>query len=255
MIQSLFYDIVIVGLDFCILLYLLILWLLFLNFYKKNNYSNFMIEPITVSIILIIAFIGLIIISYGGYYRFLPGLPIAIFSFFIAWLAWQKYTLVFRSEKYRLSIYWLLALMVTALIFFLSGGLASGTNTEILVNWWLSLLPFKMTIDPSLLNAYLRKGWHVLIYSTLFLVWFRVLLRAIRVRPIGAAAYSVGLCLLVALFDEGHQSMVPGRYGHIQDVALDLGAALIVALIALFCGFAVKGRTLRVPGSFSGSQR
>jgi VanZ family protein len=250
MIQNLFYDIVMFGLDFCILLYLLINLLLFLNFYKKNGYSNLMIEHITVLIILTIAFIGLIIISHGGYYRSLPGLPMAIFSFFITWLALQKYTVMFRSEKYRLSFYWLLPLLVTALIFFLSGGLASWTNTQILVNWLLSLLPFKMTIDPSLLNAYLRKGWHILIYSTLFLVWFRTLLRAIRLRPIGAAAYSLGLCLLVALFDEGHQLMVPGRGGQIHDVALDLGAALIVALIALLCGFVVQGRTLRMPGRF-----
>jgi len=61
--------------------------------------------------------------------------------------------------------------------------------------------------------------------------------------------YALVLCLLVGLFDEIHQSMVPGREGKVQDLALDLGAAGLMALANQIFGFAVKRRTWRSPSS------
>jgi VanZ family protein len=52
--------------------------------------------------------------------------------------------------------------------------------------------------------------------------------------------YALGLCLLVALVDESLRSMVPGREGRVQDVALDLGAAGLMALLAKIYTLAVK---------------
>ena len=91
--------------------------------------------------------------------------------------------------------------------------------------------------------------WHILIYGALYLVWFRALLVTTSLTHFRAAVYSFGLCLLVGLVDEIHQSMVPGREGKVQDLALDLGAAELMALVAQFFGFGVKRRTLRSPPS------
>jgi hypothetical protein len=140
-----------------------------MNFYRKANYSNLPMEIISIVIFLIITGFGLVIIIWNPEYRFLPGLPVAMFSFFIAWVALQKYLYVFRSEKYRLSFPWFFSLLVTASIFTLSGALTSGTNSLALVNWLLSLWPFKINIDPPLLSSWLRKIWHILIYSALYL--------------------------------------------------------------------------------------
>jgi VanZ family protein len=170
-----------------------------------------------------------------------------MFSYFIAWVALQKYSYVFRSEKYRLSLPWFWSLLVTALIFTLSGALGSRANSLALVNWLLSLRPFKMHIEPALLHGYFRKSCHVLIYSALYLFWFRTLLVTTGLPRLRAAMYALGFCLLVGLFDEIHQSMVMGREGKVQDLALDLGAAGLVALVAQFFKFTAKSRTLRSP--------
>jgi VanZ family protein len=50
-------------------------------------------------------------------------------------------------------------------------------------------------------------------------------------------------------FDEIYQSMVAGREGKVQDLALDLGAAVLMALVAQLFGFAVKRRILWSPSS------
>jgi VanZ family protein len=124
---------------------------------------------------------------------------------------------------------------------------ASGTNSLILVNWLLVLLPFDANIEPAALNFYLRKSWHVLIYSTLYLVWLRALLTTTNLPRRWVAIYSVGLCLLVAIIDETHQTMAPGRGGKVQDVALDLGVVSLVALVIHANGYAVKGGIQRSP--------
>jgi VanZ family protein len=240
MVMELFYHMLIWWLYSCILFYILVIWLLFLNFYRKSNYSHLSMEIISLVIFLIITGFGLVIISWSPAYRFLPGLPVAMFSFFIAWVALQKYSYIFRSEKYRLSCPWFLSVLLTALIVTLSGAWASGTHSLALVNLLLSLWPFKINIEPALLNGCLRKMWHILIYSALYLVWFRALFITTSLTSFGAAVYSLGLCLLVGLFDEIHQSMVPGREGQIQDLALDLGAAGLMALATQIFGFVVR---------------
>ena len=123
MAMEIIYAVIVWGLYFCILCYILVICLLLLNFYRKSNYSNLPMEIISIVTFLIITGSGIVIISWSPAYRFLPGLPVAMFSFFIAWVALQKYSYVFRSEKYRLSFPWFLSLSVTALIFALSGAL------------------------------------------------------------------------------------------------------------------------------------
>jgi VanZ family protein len=249
MVTELFYHILIWWLYSCLLFYISVIGLLLLIFYRKSNYSNLPLEILSIVIFFIISVFGIAIISWSREYRFLLGLPVAMFSFFIAWVALKKYSYVFHSEKYRLSLPWFLSIMVTSLIFTLSGAFASGTNSLTLVNRLLSLWPFKINIEPAMLNGCLRKIWHILIYSALYLVWFRALLVTTSLTSFRATVYALGLCLLVGLFDEIHQSLVPGREGKVQDLALDLGAAGLMALVVQFFGFTAKKRTLRSPSS------
>ncbi len=79
-------------------------------------------------------------------------------------------------------------------------------------------------------QGYLRKAGHVMAYAGLYFLWFRVFRGQLfpRLRP--AILWSLGLCLLTALADEGHQALVPSRDGSLLDVALDFGAAALAAL-------------------------
>lgn len=76
-------------------------------------------------------------------------------------------------------------------------------------------------ISPSLQNIL-----HVPAFAALAGAWRWALgawLRASRARAIGAFA----IASAYGVFDEWHQSLVPGRYGSLTDVALDVaGAAL-----------------------------
>jgi VanZ family protein len=138
-----------------------------------------------------------------------------------------------------------MSLFITALIFALSGDTASSEHTLPLINWGLDLLPFKMNIDPSVINGYLRKSWHIFIYFVLYLVWFRTILLNKNLSRLGAALIALGLCLLVASIDEWHQAMFPSRTGCIQDVVLDFSAASLMALVTLTYGSVVKAEVPR----------
>jgi len=60
-------------------------------------------------------------------------------------------------------------LLAATIILAFSGNIASSNHTLTLVNWLLSLMPSWTQISPERLNGCLRKGWHVLIYLTLYL--------------------------------------------------------------------------------------
>jgi VanZ family protein len=69
----------------------------------------------------------------------------------------------------------------------------------------------------------IKKGLHAAGYAVLALLWHRPLARAgIRwpalVALVVAAAY--------AALDEWHQTFVPGRHGHLSDVAIDVAGAV-----------------------------
>jgi VanZ family protein len=247
MVEEIFYTGVIWGLYSCLLFYILITLLLFLNFYKKLSYRNLSVDFISLAIILIITLSGLVIIKWLPQYRLLPGLPLSILTFFITYIAWQKYSFIFRSENYSLSFPWLGSISVTALILTLSGVVASYTNSLILVNGLLSLLPFKINMEPARLNFFLRKTWHVLIYSTLYLVWFKALLVTTNLPRRWVTICSLGLCLLVAVIDESCQTMAPGRYGQVRDVFLDMGVVSLLALLAHAYDYVARRRIQRSP--------
>jgi VanZ family protein len=94
--------------------------------------------------------------------------------------------------------------------------------------------------DPT---RYLLLGWvspaaqnvlHVPAFAALSWAWAWALRAWLRAQ-VGRVAGACVIASVYGVFDEWHQSFVPGRYGSLGDVALDaLGAVLGVLLAASF---------------------
>ncbi len=126
----------------------------------------------------------------------------------------------------------------------LSGDLGSDKNTGNILHW---LLPNLSQANFDLIHFYLRKGvGHVFDYGFLYFLWFRAFRGGLGYRSGGAFLWSLGLCLGVALLDEGHQSLFVSRSGSLSDVALDLAASCAAALIlTIFRAFRSKAQSVR----------
>jgi VanZ family protein len=128
-------------------------------------------------------------------------------------------------------LYWLPPLLWTAAILIVSGDLGSSRNTMSLLQWLLSWLPSMTPAKLAVVNHYLRKTGHALAYGVLYFLWFRAFRGQWRSRPGRACLGSLGLCLLLAMLDEGHQGFLASRSGSIYDVALDLSGSGLGALL------------------------
>lgn len=94
----------------------------------------------------------------------------------------------------------------------------------------LSSIPDHRTGAAPLKETLSRKGAHLVEYGVLAFFVAQALTAAGRRRR-AVLAGSFVFCALYAVSDEVHQSFVPGRYGKVRDVALDvLGAALVLSV-------------------------
>lgn len=134
----------------------------------------------------------------------------------------------------QFCLYWLPPLLGTAAILILSGELGSSRHTRELLEWLWSWLPFLRPDQLEQTTGYLRKAGHVTAYAALYFLWFRAFRGQLSPRLGPAVSWSLSICLLIALADEGHQSLVSSRTGCIGDVALDFGAAALAALALSF---------------------
>jgi VanZ family protein len=117
----------------------------------------------------------------------------------------------------------------------MSGDAASAKNTFGLLQWLLSWL---VTLNPrqiDILNFYIRKTGHAVAYGLMYFLWFRAFRGHLGTTPGRAFLYALGLCLLVSVTDEGHQSLTKFRGGSRYDVLLDLSGASLAALITFGC--------------------
>jgi VanZ family protein len=114
-----------------------------------------------------------------------------------------------------------------------SGDVASAQNTFGLLKWVTSWFATLKPAEIGKFNFYLRKTGHATAYGMMYFLWFRAFRGHLGTGPWRAFLYALGLCLLVSMTDEGHQSFTRFRGGSIHDVLLDLSGALIVALITL----------------------
>jgi len=127
--------------------------------------------------------------------------------------------------------YWLPPILWGLAIIGMSGDAASAPNTFGLLRWLLSWFVALKPAQIDMVNFYLRKTGHAVAYGLMYFLWFRALRGNLGTGPGRAFLYALGLCLLVSVTDEGHQSFTKARGGSGYDVLLDLSGASLAALI------------------------
>jgi VanZ family protein len=127
--------------------------------------------------------------------------------------------------------YWLPPLAWCGAVLFLSGDLGSANNTGSILKWLLSWFPPLSPAQFNLIHFYVRKTiGHFGNYACLYFLWFRACRGQLGWTSGRAFSLALGICLTMALLDEGHQSMFTSRGSSLHDVALDLSGALTAAL-------------------------
>lgn len=151
-----------------------------------------------------------------------------------------KTALSFLRSREFLS-YWLPPLSWVTGIMIFSGDWGSSQETNSLI--WMLLSRFLSPYWIAQINQYLRVAGHMLAYGCLYILWSRALGEHLGCTRWQCFFWSLGLCLTVALADEGHQALVPTRTGSFRDVGLDMASAALAALFtSLFRTFQVVRR-------------
>ena len=136
------------------------------------------------------------------------------------------------SSPRQFCRYWLPPLLLSGGILLFSGNLGSNEHTRRLLAWVFSWFSFAQMPEQG--QGLLRKIGHVTAYASLSWLWFRAFQGHWSVRLRTTVLVTLGLCLTIALLDEGHQSLVASRTGSLWDVALDFSAATLAALALSF---------------------
>lgn len=150
-----------------------------------------------------------------------------------------------RNARMRIFVHWIPALIGIAVILVESTAMMSSANTSRwLLPLWIRLFG---PISPerwAIVHHYIRKTGHFVGYGTVSLAFFnawRVTLErrwpgwppVSRLRIRNAAALALLCTLLLATWDEWHQSFLPGRTSSPRDVLLDFCGALAAHLMVL----------------------
>ncbi len=93
--------------------------------------------------------------------------------------------------------------------------------------------------NPVIIEFLLRKSAHVLLFFFITIALF-LLLRHYFKRYCVAALVSAGIALFIAVLDEYHQSLVPGRTGSIFDVAIDMVGIMAATALIFFALFIAR---------------
>lgn len=144
-----------------------------------------------------------------------------------------------KSRPIRVFLHCVPALMGIAVILVESTALMGSANTS---RWLLPI--WEKLFGPvapdrwEIIHHSIRKTGHFVGYGTVSLGFFdawRVMLEGrfpvwtMRFRS--AAALALGCTLLLASWDEWHQSVIPGRTSSPRDVALDFCGALLAQML------------------------
>jgi len=113
----------------------------------------------------------------------------------------------------------------------MSGDWGEGKNTYLLTKWLLSWFVDLKPAQIVVINFYLRKTGHAMAYGLMYFLWFRAFRAQTGRGPGRACIWSLGLCLIFALMDEGRQWFHPSRGASLSDVILDMSGASLAALI------------------------
>jgi len=154
-----------------------------------------------------------------------------------------------------LFLHWIPALVGIAVILVESTAMMSSENTSRwLLPVWVKLFGPISPARWEIVHHYIRKTGHFVGYGMVSLGFFdswRVALERRwaewRVRFRAAAGLAMASTLLLASWDEWHQSFIPGRTSSVRDVGIDLCGAVAAQLILLaIASFWRKRPDLRV---------
>lgn len=146
-----------------------------------------------------------------------------------------------RNSRLRLFLHWIPALIGIAIILGESTAMMSSDNTSrFLLPLWIKLFG---PISPDrweIVHHYIRKTGHFIGYGCVSLGFFEAWRVTLEVRwPVWRQRmrYAAGLALLstllLASWDEWHQSFIPGRTSSARDVLLDFCGALAAQLLLI----------------------
>ncbi|MDH3314181.1 MAG: VanZ family protein [Gammaproteobacteria bacterium] len=106
------------------------------------------------------------------------------------------------------------------------------------VLYWLSSLPGRPLLDDPALYAVfywvppsVQNALHIPAYAALAWAWHWALGAWLRV-PVARAIGACAIASAYSIFDEWHQSVVPGRYASLTDVTLDVAGAVLGVWLA-----------------------
>jgi VanZ family protein len=150
-----------------------------------------------------------------------------------------------RNSRMRILLHWIPALAGIAVIVAESTAMMSAANTSRwLLPLWIRLFGPITPERWAVVHHYIRKTGHFVGYGLVSLAFFnswRVALEArwpgwppiswLRIR--NAAALALLCTLLLATWDEWHQSFLPGRTSSAHDVLLDFCGAMSAHLVLL----------------------
>ena len=140
-------------------------------------------------------------------------------------------------------LYWLPALLWTAVVFIFSSDAFSEKHTGSILEYVLPRIvgPIRRARF-DLIQFLTRKSAHVTEYGILALMWLRAWRGAFAGWQLRWARQALAVCLAVAALDEFHQSFVPSRGSDVKDVALDaMGAALFLLMAFLHARHSAVG--------------
>jgi len=113
-----------------------------------------------------------------------------------------------------------------------SGDWCSADASLAVLRWLLSWFFLPDPVAWASVNFWLRKSVHFLAYGCLYFLWFRAIPPYGRRHPWRATGLALGLCLVVALLDEGIQRWSSSRTPSWGDLLLDLSGAGAAAGLA-----------------------
>jgi VanZ family protein len=148
---------------------------------------------------------------------------------------------VAQNPRFRLFLHWIPALIGIAIIVGESTATMSTENTSRwLLPLWIKLFGPISATRWDVIHHYIRKTGHFVGYGTVSLAFFdawRVTLERHwtewRVRFRNAAGLALLSTLLLASWDEWHQSFLPGRTSSARDVGIDFCGAVVAHLVLL----------------------
>ena len=89
--------------------------------------------------------------------------------------------------------------------------------------------------EESVLNFVFKKSAHIVVYAVLYFLFFRAVTQTTKPTTSPRWGIPLFLCLLYAVTDELHQSLVPGRYPTFRDIGYDMLGASVALLKTMNC--------------------